>query len=107
MLEREINNIRIALGDAAHLNERDLGIGMIIEPYRFWIAHGRLGEARRALADMLADPEGLSDALAGRANSIAADFALWQNDYGQAAELAQAAVPLFEAAGLADRIPER
>ena len=78
---------------------------MVIEPARFWIAHGRLGEARRALADLLGDRDGLPDALAGRACSIAADFALWQNDYGQAAKLAEAAVLLLDAAGLADRIP--
>ena len=105
VLEREINNIRIALADAADLNDRELGLSLVIEPARFWIAHGRLGEARRALADLLGDRDGLPDALAGRACSIAADFALWQNDYGQAAKLAEAAVLLLDAAGLADRIP--
>jgi predicted ATPase/transcriptional regulator with XRE-family HTH domain len=88
-LERELNNLRAALGWAQEAGEAEIGLRLAGAVWWVWRRLGYLSEGRGWLEGLLALPEsrgGSSGATAIRANALGAAgrLALRQGDYGRA-----------------------
>lgn len=115
LLKREGDNLRAALGWAAARGEVELGLRLAAALWRFWTAHGGVGEGRRWLDELLAqDAQGqqCEDATGGRrwvegrgdatgrevvwakALVVAGTLAGYQGDVGRAIELLDAGAAL-------------
>ena len=94
-LEREHDNLRAALRWALDRGDAVLGLRLAAALWRFWSAHGHLGEGRRWLREALALPGEV--AARGQALAGAATLAIEQADYDEAADLCARAVDLARA----------
>jgi predicted ATPase len=92
-LEREHDNLRAALGWASERGEIELGLRLAGALWRFWQAHGHLGEGSNWLEELLAR-DGLevssrnrriSPAVRARALNGVGNLALNQGDYTRSA----------------------
>jgi non-specific serine/threonine protein kinase len=92
-LQRECDNIRAALEHAIDAESSATGLRIAIAVSQFWISCGQASEGRRWIDRLLAlDPAPASfDEVRLHALCIAADLAIRQGDYAQAAETLNAA----------------
>lgn len=88
-LEAEHDNLRAALAHLATPDAPDTRLRLTIALTRFWYVRGYLTEARRWLADALAEDGEQPAALRRRALTAASAVALLQGDYAAATELAE------------------
>jgi predicted ATPase/class 3 adenylate cyclase len=104
MLEGEVDNVRAAITFVLEADEVELGLVLLSDLYRFWIAHGRASEARRWFDELLPRAHAASPTALGDALHRAGDMAVWQGDHERAAELCEQAVLVLRNAGLTEKL---
>jgi predicted ATPase/class 3 adenylate cyclase len=97
-LERDADNLRVALIDAPTLGMLDEALVAAGSVWRFWHQRGRFAEAR-AIFDHLLGGGPAQPAARARALSGAGGIAYWQADYESMARWYTEARELFDAAG--------
>jgi predicted ATPase/class 3 adenylate cyclase len=103
-LEQELDNVRAAIAFALEADKVELGLVLVADLYRFWIAHGRATEGRRWFDELLPRAQAASPAAVGDALHRAGDMAVWQGDHERAAELSEQAVLVLRDAGLTEKL---
>jgi predicted ATPase/class 3 adenylate cyclase len=98
-MERELDNVRAALDFAYSSRRIELGLRIAAALSRFWRAHGHVTEARRWLADGLAQADGVPADVRARALWAAARQAMAQSAPDAAKALVEQALPLFRELG--------
>jgi predicted ATPase len=103
-VERELNNLRAALGWAQEAGEAEIGLRLAGALWWVWNQFGYLSEGRNWSEGLLALPQcrvGSSDAMAIRAKALgtAGRLAFRQGDYGPAAALFEQRLALYRELG--------
>jgi hypothetical protein len=101
-LEREHDNLRAALRWVLDQRDEESALRLTAALWRFWSAHGHLGEGRRWLREALATTgEGTATTPTTRAKALAgaALLAIEQADFDEAAQLCTRAITLARASG--------
>jgi predicted ATPase/class 3 adenylate cyclase len=109
-LERELDNLRAALGWARERGEAETGLRLAVAVRGFWDARGHLQEGRTWVEGLLALASGVADGAEAttlavaigvrvRALLAAGGLALWQGDAAGAAPWLEEAVAVGQAAG--------
>jgi predicted ATPase/class 3 adenylate cyclase len=98
-LERELDNLRVALDWCVANGGVEDVLRAVASLGRFWRAHGHVTEARRWLAQGLAQADGVAPDVRADALWTAAHQADAQSDWDAAEPLLQEALPLFRESG--------
>ncbi len=98
-MERELDNVRAALDFAFSSGRTECGLRIAAALSRFWRAHGHVTEARRWLAEGLAQADGVPSDVRARALWAAARQAMAQSADDDARALVEEALPLFRDLG--------
>ncbi len=99
-LERELPNIRAAIAWSLETSDPATGLIIVIALHDYWHIRDHVGEARRALDDLLdASASDGATPLRAKATQVAAELAAWVADVAIGLELAERAVTLAEEAG--------
>jgi predicted ATPase/class 3 adenylate cyclase len=100
LLERELPNIRAAIAWSLEAADYTTGLTIMTALSDYWHMRDHVGEARRALDDLLdaSEPDGATS-LRSKAIQVAAVLASLSGDYARGLELSERAVTLAEAAG--------
>jgi predicted ATPase/transcriptional regulator with XRE-family HTH domain len=93
-LEAEHDNLRVALHWAIVRDEAELALRFVTALYRFWLAHGHLGEGRRHLAAALRISRPVPPDLRAKALQAAGWLAANQGDYDEATALLEESLAL-------------
>jgi predicted ATPase/class 3 adenylate cyclase len=106
-LDRELPNLRAALGWAQESGDTDTGLSIAADLDDFWHSRGHLGEGRAALQAFLERHAGQpATPLTTRATIVAAGLAAWHVDFATAAVLGAEALRLAEELGEAPLLIE-
>jgi tetratricopeptide (TPR) repeat protein len=98
-IERDLDNVRAALGFAFATGRTEQGLRIASALSRFWRAHGHAGEARRWLAQGLAQADAVGAEVRARALWAAARQAMAQRATADAEALVTKAIPYFRETG--------
>jgi predicted ATPase/class 3 adenylate cyclase len=98
-MERELDNVRAALDFAFASGRTELGLRIAAALSRIWRARGHVSEARRWLAEGLAQSDGVTAEVRARALWAAARQAMAQSAGDDAKALVEQALPLFRELG--------
>jgi non-specific serine/threonine protein kinase len=98
-LEREHDNLRLALGWARAQGKGELGLRLAAALWRFWDAHGHFSEGRSWLEPVLGDPGPISPAVKASALHVAGNLAGNQGDLERAGTMIEDALVLQHALG--------
>ncbi|HET6745474.1 MAG TPA: AAA family ATPase, partial [Candidatus Limnocylindria bacterium] len=98
-LERELDNLRIALRRAVDHQRVELGLRLAAALWRFWQIRAHMTEGRQVLAELLELDAEVDPAIRARALSAAGSLAYWQNDGVPCTQLYEAALELRRQVG--------
>jgi predicted ATPase/DNA-binding SARP family transcriptional activator len=98
-LEPEIDNVRVGLAAAAAFGDAELLVRLAGGLWRYWQAHGPVGEGLEWIERALTATDGQATPTRSHALQGAAALAWMQGDLARARALAEAAIPIAIAAG--------